>query len=166
MSQPARVYTTADMCLGAVPAMRGTEDWRQVGVLISDVSETLYCAGWMQHAEYDVYRLMTEGGNWGMGDAASVCEYLGALTSLSRLYGVWVTWCVEHGEEPIELDQWKPIYEQWRADLHLRRLGREQPDPHVYDDGDDAAVGDLCAWCLEPKPPTASESLRPMPDGR
>lgn len=101
---PDRVYTTADICLGSVPAMRGTEDWRKVGAIISDISETLYYAGWLSHAEYDVYRLMTEGGRWGIGDASQVGEQLGALRSLSERHGVWVCYCSEHGQEPTPLE--------------------------------------------------------------
>lgn len=147
-----RTYTQGDICLGSVPAMQGTEEWRRIGAIISDISEDMYCAGWMQHAEYDVYRLMTEGGRWGMGCASDAAEQLGALRSLSRRHEVWVTWCEDHGQEPIRLDQWKPVYVQWRAKYHRFEIDRQRADPHEYDDGDAAPSGDLCLWCLARKP--------------
>jgi hypothetical protein len=119
---------------------------------MSDISEALYYAGWMQHTEYDVYRMMTEGGGWGWGGASDVVEELGVLRGLVTRLHTWVTWCDEHGQEPMRLDHWKPIYAQWRADWHRWHVDRSQPDPHRYDDGDDAREGDLCVWCLAPKP--------------
>ena len=139
------------ICLGAVPAARGTDDWKRLASIMSDISETLYCAGWMQHTEYDVYRMMTEGGSWGLGDATWVGEELGALRSLSERHHVWVRWCDMHGAEPMPLDTWRPVYAQWRAELHVWRSDRGRPDPHRYDDGDEAHEGDLCIWCLAPK---------------
>ncbi len=146
-----RAYTASDICLGSVPAMQGSEDWRIVACIISDVSEECYAAGWMQHAEYDVWRLMIEGGSWGQRNASEVGEELGALRSLSQRFDVWVTWCDEHGEEPMRLDDWQRVYGQWRRQVHDRHLAQGRVDPHQYDDGEYARPGDLCVWCLAPK---------------
>lgn len=75
---------------------------------MSDVSETLYAAGWMKDAEHDIWRLMREGGTWGMGCACTVADALAAIKALSEQTGTWIVW--NDGPEAVPLERWALRY--------------------------------------------------------
>jgi hypothetical protein len=66
-----------DPCLG--------DDHRRLRDLISEVSQLAYHAGWMNDAEFHVWRLATEGGEWGRTSAEEARSQLADALNLARL---------------------------------------------------------------------------------
>lgn len=72
---------------------------------MSDVSETSYCAGWMHGTEEAVWRLIHEGGDWGM------CRWKFNDRELERVRRAmvaadcWIVW--DNGPKPVPLDEWR-----------------------------------------------------------
>jgi hypothetical protein len=87
--------------------------------LISDVSQVCYAAGWMADAEFNVWRLATEGGNWGWVAASAVRTQLDQALGLASAIGRWVVWSEESGcqHEAIDMLDWKARYATWRRDI-------------------------------------------------
>lgn len=81
---------------------------------MSDVSETAYCAGWMDDTEYQVWRLLHGGSRWGMLDAEDLAEELDAVRKALEAAGCWIVWG-DDGEEPIPLDEWEKRYAAHKA---------------------------------------------------
>jgi len=93
--------------------------WREIQRIISDLSEEAYSAGWMQEAEYDVWRLSTEGGSWGHLTAAEAEPQLRQLLQLVGSSGYWVMWDGSSEEErPVRLQDWYSRYRTWRNALN------------------------------------------------
>jgi hypothetical protein len=84
--------------------------------LISDVSEACYYAGWMSDPEFEVWRLLTEGGRWGHGRADELAPILREVATESERQRVWIVWSDRAGcdNEPIDLELWKARYASWR----------------------------------------------------
>lgn len=80
-----------------------------LAALISSVSEECWSAGWLMGAEFDVWRLCTEGGAWGMLTAEQLPELAGI-----RAYAEHIGWWFSDYEEPIRMEQWLPMYAAWR----------------------------------------------------
>jgi hypothetical protein len=93
--------------------------------LMSDISEACYSAGWLSETEFDVWRLATEGGTWGRGDATELQEELAQIMALSRQLGRWIVWFDTKGSDhqAIDLDEWKRRYHEWRTAQPPGRLG-------------------------------------------
>ena len=90
-----------------------TCEQRALAEAMSEVSETAYCAGWMRDTEYDVWRLLHEGGTWGQANADSLAMELSVVRAALEWAGCWIVWDDEHEEQPVSLDQWRPMYEAW-----------------------------------------------------
>jgi hypothetical protein len=90
--------------------------------LISEVSERCWYAGWLHDAEFDVWRLMTEGGEWGRCASGDLDGLLAEIRDLSERLGVWITWNDRRKDcdhEPVSLGAWTKRFEVWsrnRAD--------------------------------------------------
>lgn len=96
-------------------------EWHTIPKLVSDISEDFYCAGWLVDAEFAVWRMIQQGGGWGMGAAGDIPETLGALRSLACSTGHWVRWDsdAEPPTQPIPLSEWEPLYDEWNARIKL-----------------------------------------------
>lgn len=96
--------------------------WAAIPRIISDISEDFYCAGWLIDAEFEVWRLMQEGGTWGMGAASAIPEDLGALRSIAESTGYWVRWDgnADPSTVPVPLDTWREMYATWAEARRLR----------------------------------------------
>ena len=111
-----------------------TSDERALAEAMSDVSELAYCAGWMQDTEYEVWRLLHEGGSWGQADAEHLAPLLADVRAAFDRAGCWIVWDDEHEEQPITLGTWRSKYRAWAA-----RHGKE-----------DASVTDgMVVWLRE-----------------
>jgi hypothetical protein len=85
--------------------------------LISDVSESCLYAGWAGDAEFHVWRLATEGGNWGHCSATEVRERLVDAIGLAHALGQWIVWSEKDGCDngPVDLTDWKHRYAVWMS---------------------------------------------------
>lgn len=96
----------------------GVEEWRALEQLVSDLSEKAYYATWMGNAEFEVWRLATEGGSWGRIDSEDSADQLKEALAISRSLGVWVVMDDETGfVKPIPVEAWLRAYERWRAGI-------------------------------------------------
>jgi len=92
--------------------------WLEIQRIISELSEEAYAAGWMQEAEYDVWRLSTEGGSWGHLTATEAEPQLRRLLQLAGSSGCWVIWDeLSEEERPVRLLDWYASYRAWRNAL-------------------------------------------------
>jgi hypothetical protein len=85
--------------------------------LISDVSEACWHAGWLDGAEYGVWRLATEGGTWGDCSANDVERQLANAHTISERLGEWIVGADQADCDHIAVDlaQWESRYAVWRA---------------------------------------------------
>jgi hypothetical protein len=85
--------------------------------VISEVSEKAYYAGWMQDAEFEVWRLAHEGGTWGHGTAEELASLLGEGMDLANQLDRWIVWSQldeECDNQAMPLSDWKRQYTSWR----------------------------------------------------
>ena len=54
-------------------------DSQEMYSLIQGLSQRAFAASWMTNAEFQIWRLATEGGSWGLLDAAEESETLNLL---------------------------------------------------------------------------------------
>lgn len=81
---------------------------------MSDVSEAACFAGWMDGTEYGVWRLLYDGGTWGMADAVTLASELDAVRSAFAVADCWIVWDNDaDGQEAVPLDQWERRYAEW-----------------------------------------------------
>lgn len=101
-----------------------TPEQQALAEAVSEVSEAAYRAGWMKGCEYDVWRLLHEGGRWGMADAEQLGPLLDEVRAALDRAGCWVVWD-DHdpGPRPAPLSEWLPGYERWAATSVPRRPG-------------------------------------------
>ena len=92
-----------------------TPEQRVLAEAMSDVSERAYCAGWMQDTEYEVWRLLHDGGGWGWAEAEYLAPEVEAVRAAFERAGCWIVWDDEHEEQPVTLEKWQPMYEAWAA---------------------------------------------------
>jgi hypothetical protein len=52
--------------------------------LMSEISERCWYAGWMGNTEFQVWRLATEGGSWGVSTALELVGELEAVRTLAE----------------------------------------------------------------------------------
>ena len=98
-----------------------TPDERALAEAMSDVSELAYCAGWMQDTEYEVWRLLHEGGDWGWAREEHLAPELAVVRAAFERACRWIVWDDVHEEQPVALDEWRPMYEAWAAARTPRR---------------------------------------------
>src|SRR5690349_11296056 len=101
-----------------------SRDEHRLRDLISEVSEAAFFAGWMEDAEYEVWRLATQGGAWGRTDAEESAGLLTEALSTARRIDRWVIWSERTGcdNEPIPLGDWSSMFRAWAdsRDVHRR----------------------------------------------
>lgn len=95
--------------------------------LMSQISETCYCAGWMADCEFDIWRLATEGGDWGLCDASYLPE-LAIIRTHAESIDRWIVWNESNDKDApfykaIPLNEWRPMYD---AEMERRRAYREE----------------------------------------
>lgn len=83
--------------------------------MISDISEECYCSQWMTGAEFDVWRLATEGGEWGQGSA----DNLPQLAALRR-FALHTGWWFIGYDRPVPMAEWLVEYETRLAERRAR----------------------------------------------
>ena len=92
-----------------------TPEQRALAEAMSDVSELAYCAGWMDGTEYEVWRLLHEGGRWGWAGTEHLAPVVAEVRSAFERAGCWIVWDDEREEQPVTLEAWRPLYEAWVA---------------------------------------------------
>jgi len=90
-----------------------TADQRALAEAMSDVSERAYCAGWMDGTEYEVWRLLHEGGGWGWVGAEHLVSEMADVKAAFERAGCWIVWDDDLEEQPITVDDWRQKYEAW-----------------------------------------------------
>ncbi|MGW7253591.1 hypothetical protein [Streptomyces sp. NPDC054834] len=99
-----------------------TPEQRVLAEAMSEVSESAYCAGWMDGCEYDVWRLLHEGGDWGMADAEQLAPLLTEVRTARDRAGCWIAWGDDDPDQwAVPLAEWLPRYETWAAASLPRR---------------------------------------------
>jgi hypothetical protein len=93
-----------------------SEEWRALEQLVSDLSREAFHAGCLFDAEFEVWRLATEGGTWGRITPEDSADQLSEALSISRRLGIWVVFDDETDfVKPIPIEAWLRSYERWRA---------------------------------------------------
>jgi hypothetical protein len=87
-------------------------DSQEMYSLIQGLSQRAFAASWMTNAEFQIWRLATEGGSWGLLDAMEESETLKLLLRGAVELGEWVRGPV--GQVPIPLTEWREMYREWR----------------------------------------------------
>jgi hypothetical protein len=67
-----------------------TVDQFALQLLLCSVSQSCYFASWMADTEYEVWRLLVEGGEWGRSDATAEQADLDEIRELSNRIGSWI----------------------------------------------------------------------------
>ena len=84
---------------------------RELAALMSDISEEAYCAGWMEHLEFDLWSAVKNGpieyGRIYISD-----EIIDHLKKLSEEIKGWIFFDAENEEEFIRLKEWIAMYDK------------------------------------------------------
>jgi len=113
----ARLGTNARPPLSSETAARFMES------VISDISETTWCAGWCTGVEYAVWHYLqvgTQAGSW----LDVTAEQADDLRALSQMAGGWVAWEGEgmaSGPRFVPLAEWARRYREWLAAVEARK---------------------------------------------
>jgi hypothetical protein len=100
----------------------GREGWRALELLVNDLSRRAAAAKWLGDAEFDVWRLVTEGGRWGRVTSGDSTDQLSEALTISSKLGIWVGMDDETGfVKPIPIEAWLRSYERWRAGISPER---------------------------------------------
>lgn len=98
----------------------------ELAMLMSDISEECWFAGWMAGNEYALWDAIQEGGERGYGVAAITDEQAERLKALSDEVGAWPVWEDEVPDDD-SIDglylRWIPLGE-WREHIAERRARR------------------------------------------
>lgn len=118
--------------------------------LMSDVSEDCYAAGWMSDCEYDIWRLVTEGGAWGMCSADDLPQ-LAIIRVHAERIDRWIRWNKDGGPDDgyylaVPLGEWRPDYAN---EIERRRIAAEERAARQAACAHGAGVGllDRCRAC-------------------
>lgn len=85
--------------------MRLTPDQQELASLMSEISESCYCAGWMRDLEYALWHMMVTG-------KAELARYRlppatrDRLKALYERTGGWITFETNEGEVFVPADEW------------------------------------------------------------
>jgi hypothetical protein len=83
---------------------------------MSEISETAYCAGWMEGLEFALWRAVTEGPmRYGHLDITQ--EHIYKLRTLSDNCGGWIVFDDKKEETFIGLDAWRRLYRAKRYEV-------------------------------------------------
>lgn len=84
-----------------------TAKQRELTELMSDISQACWCATWMSSLEFDLWRIVQNGGShYGQDDIAP--ETIEKLRLLSNEIAGWITW--EEGPIYISMGAWLNLY--------------------------------------------------------
>jgi hypothetical protein len=101
-----------------------TVDEYALELLLCGVSQSCYFASWMADTEYEVWRLLTEGGDWGRSDASAEQTDLDEIRELANRIGSWIVTDREAGADAppkvtwraVPFAEWRAMYTEWRAE--------------------------------------------------
>lgn len=85
-----------------------------LGVVMSEISEECYCAGWLSGLEYILWRFVVNGpGSFGQGevDAAAVAR----LKHLSEVCGGWMVWDEVAWRRFVPMSEWLVMFGEHEA---------------------------------------------------
>lgn len=93
-----------------------TQGQAALAVLMSDVSEEVYCAGWLHDCEYEIWRLIHDGGRWA-GVEAGDLALLTVISETAERLDRWIIWSEddEGTFEAVPLVDWRARYDAWKA---------------------------------------------------
>jgi len=81
--------------------------------VMSDISEDVWCAGWLIDLEYILWDAITrERPDW--------CgrEEIEQLKSLSQRCNGWIGWDKERGRRFVRMEDWRGLYARWRSERY------------------------------------------------
>ena len=95
---------------------------------MSDISENLYCAGWLVNLEYTLWDIVNGGDrSFGMGELNDA--EVNNLKSLSENASGWWRWDDEiKGELFVASNEWQEIYSKHKPDTDDKELSEEEFD--------------------------------------
>ena len=80
--------------------------------LMSEISESHYCASWMRDLEYNLWSMLQGGSRkYGLGEVSE--EEINLLKNLSDTCNGWWVWVgdgIDSGEVFVTIDEWDEIY--------------------------------------------------------
>lgn len=85
------------------------QDQQQLAEFMSDISEKGFCAGWMWHLEYDLWRIIN-GGHNRYGHYYLSQEEIDQLWAMANKCGCWIVFDDDTEETAIEIETWKKMY--------------------------------------------------------
>lgn len=102
---------------------------------MSDISETLWCAGWLQNTEWILWEMMRDKNasrDWGLGKVTEA--EIDTLRELSQIAGKWPIggWDKKWNQQSVPLDAADTLCNQWREHQNEKRviamIGKEASD--------------------------------------
>ena len=94
-----------------------TPKQRELYLLMSEISEDCYCAGWMHGNEFRLWDAVTDAADplhYGMSEIAR--EDVDRLRALHEEIGGWIEWCDD--SDGLPLGEWGPYFIPTAAWLH------------------------------------------------
>lgn len=86
-----------------------TDEAKDLELLMSDISEVAYCAGWMNKLEYDLWRITLQGSQ-PYGQTIISPQEISRLKKLSARCGGWIRFDDKFGETFVTFDEWEVLY--------------------------------------------------------
>ena len=86
-------------------------------IIISNLSEHIWCAGWLIDCEYELwnrvqqYKMYGKASPWGLASSEALQKDIEILSIASDLTQKWALWN-EEGPESIDLNSWKVVFEK------------------------------------------------------
>ena len=82
---------------------------RALADAMSEISESAYCAGWMDGLEYALWHLLTTG-QTRYGRSRVTREELMRLRNLSERCGGWIVWDEQKEETFVQMEDWQRMF--------------------------------------------------------
>jgi hypothetical protein len=95
-------------------------------LLISDLSEQIWCAGWLVDCEFELWNRVQQykkygcSSPWGLASSEAIQKDIEILSTASDLTQKWALW-KEEGPESIDLTSWEKIF-QTSASNELKNI--------------------------------------------
>ncbi|MER7968085.1 hypothetical protein ABTX35_03560 [Streptomyces sp. NPDC096080] len=128
---------------------------------MSEVSETAYCAGWLDGTEYEVWRLLHgPPRSWGQAGPELLAPALEAVRVAYRAAGCWILWDeAADGESPVGIERWRGLYARWAfGAVSLPTAHEDRPidwtawQEHLVDSSGRGGGGPVCPSCGNDEP--------------
>ena len=95
-----------------LPRLAPTPMTRVLEQLMSDLSESCWCAGWLTECEVEIWELLAgrRQKGWGMEDRAGIHDDLVQIAAMAVLAGAWIVWGPNDPDpSPVDLQAWMAV---------------------------------------------------------